>query len=191
MSSGSNRRRGQKYQNVTAFRNDKYRPNERLKKLNSLVHNGVCARCKSQLEWRIKFGKYKLLTQPSTCIKCLQKTVKTSYHKVCHACSIHLGLCAKCGCQGATEIPFASEEGPESIGVEQMQRKEDSSKLHSHSQCKGITAFAAGGASSLGARFCEHAGETATPCVDNVGSQASSTTLHCSHVFQLLDRFQA
>uniref|UniRef100_UPI00358F4E43 uncharacterized protein C9orf85 homolog isoform X2 n=1 Tax=Myxine glutinosa TaxID=7769 RepID=UPI00358F4E43 len=106
-------------------------------KLNSLVHNGVCARCKSQLEWRIKFGKYKLLTQPSTCIKCLQKTVKTSYHKVCHACSIHLGLCAKCGCQGATEIPFASEEGPESIGVEQMQRKEDSSKLHSHSQCKG------------------------------------------------------
>uniref|UniRef100_UPI00358FDF65 uncharacterized protein isoform X3 n=1 Tax=Myxine glutinosa TaxID=7769 RepID=UPI00358FDF65 len=99
MSSGSNRRRGQKYQNVTAFRNDKYRPNERLKKLNSLVHNGVCARCKSQLEWRIKFGKYKLLTQPSTW--------------------------------------FASEEGPESIGVEQMQRKEDSSKLHSHSQCKG------------------------------------------------------
>lgn len=30
-------------------------------------------------------------------VKCLQKTVKDSYHTVCKPCACELDLCAKCG----------------------------------------------------------------------------------------------
>ncbi|XP_069796587.1 uncharacterized protein C9orf85 homolog isoform X2 [Narcine bancroftii] len=58
------RRRGQKYQNVTVFKNDKYDKSNKMKMLNAIMHTGVCKRCKEVLEWKIKYSKYKTLSQP-------------------------------------------------------------------------------------------------------------------------------
>ncbi|XP_042304635.1 uncharacterized protein C9orf85 homolog isoform X4 [Sceloporus undulatus] len=76
------------------------------KKINAKVHEGLCQRCKEVLEWRVKFNKYKPLTQPKKCVKCLQKTVKDSYHVICKPCACELDLCAKCGKREEIVIPI-------------------------------------------------------------------------------------
>ncbi|XP_078070065.1 uncharacterized protein C9orf85 homolog [Mustelus asterias] len=91
------RKRAQKHQNAIGFKNDKYIKSERIKRLNAMVHSGVCKRCKEVLEWKIKYNKYKPLSQARKCVKCLQKTVKDSYHVMCKPCAFKLELCAKCG----------------------------------------------------------------------------------------------
>ncbi|XP_077105167.1 uncharacterized protein C9orf85 homolog [Ranitomeya variabilis] len=91
------RSRPQKHRNVTVFKNDKYDSSSKTKKINCKQHDGVCQRCKDVLEWRVKFSKYKPLSQPRKCVKCLQKTVKEAYHIICQPCALQLELCAKCG----------------------------------------------------------------------------------------------
>ncbi|XP_073399834.1 uncharacterized protein C9orf85 homolog [Dendrobates tinctorius] len=91
------RSRPQKHRNVTVFKNDKYDSSSKTKKINCKQHDGVCQRCKDVLEWRVKFSKYKPLSQPKKCVKCLQKTVKEAYHIICKPCALQLELCAKCG----------------------------------------------------------------------------------------------
>lgn len=54
----------QKYQNKTAFRNNLHDASDKTKMLNQLAIQGCCARCKEILEWKIKFKKYKMLSQP-------------------------------------------------------------------------------------------------------------------------------
>ncbi|KFR14143.1 Uncharacterized protein C9orf85, partial [Opisthocomus hoazin] len=66
-------------------------------KINAKLHDGVCQHCKGILEWRVKFSKYKLLSKPKKCVKCLQKTVKDPYHIICRPCAAKLEVCAKCG----------------------------------------------------------------------------------------------
>ncbi|KGL94415.1 Uncharacterized protein C9orf85, partial [Charadrius vociferus] len=66
-------------------------------KINAKLHDGVCQHCKGILEWRVKFSKYKLLSKPKKCVKCLQKTVKDPYHIICRPCAGKLKICAKCG----------------------------------------------------------------------------------------------
>ncbi|XP_073508805.1 uncharacterized protein C9orf85 homolog isoform X2 [Phyllobates terribilis] len=90
------RSRPQKHRNVTVYKNDKYDSSSKTK-INSKEHEGVCQRCKDVLEWRVKFRKYKPLSQPKKCVKCLQKTVKNAYHIICKPCALQLELCAKCG----------------------------------------------------------------------------------------------
>ncbi|XP_059830771.1 uncharacterized protein C9orf85 homolog isoform X2 [Hypanus sabinus] len=58
------RKRAQKHQNVIVFKNDKYDKSNKTKRLNAIVHTGVCKRCKEVLEWKIKYSKYKPLSQP-------------------------------------------------------------------------------------------------------------------------------
>ncbi|XP_069619563.1 uncharacterized protein C9orf85 homolog [Ranitomeya imitator] len=91
------RSRAQKHRNVTVFKNDKYDSSSKTKKINCKQHDGVCQRCREVLEWRVKFSKYKPLSQPRKCVKCLQKTVKEAYHIICQPCALQLELCAKCG----------------------------------------------------------------------------------------------
>ncbi|XP_066511139.1 uncharacterized protein C9orf85 homolog [Hoplias malabaricus] len=107
---GGSRSRAQKYQNTVAFKNDKHGANPQVKKANAKVHEGLCQRCKDILEWKVKYNKYKSLTQPSKCVKCLQKTVKDAYHILCKACAIKLELCAKCGKKEEIVIPFNRKE---------------------------------------------------------------------------------
>nr|XP_060618188.1 uncharacterized protein C9orf85 homolog isoform X1 [Anolis sagrei ordinatus]XP_060618189.1 uncharacterized protein C9orf85 homolog isoform X1 [Anolis sagrei ordinatus]XP_060618191.1 uncharacterized protein C9orf85 homolog isoform X1 [Anolis sagrei ordinatus] len=88
-----------------------------LTKINAKVHEGLCQHCKEVLEWRVKFNKYKTLTQSKKCVKCLQKTVKDSYHIICKPCACELELCAKCGKREDIVIPIQSENQPSKLDV--------------------------------------------------------------------------
>lgn len=104
------RKRAQKHQNCIAFKNDKYDKTNKIKRLNAIVLEGVCKRCKEVLEWKIKYSKYKPLSQHRRCVKCLQKTVKDSYHIMCKPCAFKLELCAKCGKKEEIVHPLTSSE---------------------------------------------------------------------------------
>ncbi|XP_055128238.1 uncharacterized protein C9orf85 homolog isoform X3 [Symphalangus syndactylus] len=81
----------------------------KLQKINAKLHDGVCQRCKEVLEWRVKYSKYKPLSKPKKCVKCLQKTVKDSYHIMCRPCACELEVCAKCGKKEDIVIPLNKE----------------------------------------------------------------------------------
>ena len=61
---GNNSKKGQKYQNTKAFKNDLYDTSKGTKQINGLIVGGVCAKCREIIEWRKKFKKYKPLTAP-------------------------------------------------------------------------------------------------------------------------------
>uniref|UniRef100_A0A9L0RS16 Chromosome 23 C9orf85 homolog n=1 Tax=Equus caballus TaxID=9796 RepID=A0A9L0RS16_HORSE len=99
------RSRPQRHQNTFSFKNDKFDKSVQTKKINAKLHDGVCQRCKEVLEWRVKYSKYKPLSKPKKCVKCLQKTVKDSYHIMCRPCACELDVCAKCGKKEDIVIP--------------------------------------------------------------------------------------
>ncbi|XP_023273972.1 uncharacterized protein C9orf85 homolog [Seriola lalandi dorsalis] len=102
------RSRGQKHQNITAYKNDKYGATAQVKKAKSKIHDGLCQHCKDVLDWKVKYNKYKSLTQPRKCVKCSQKTVKDAYHIICKPCSLQLEICCKCGKKEDIIIPVNS-----------------------------------------------------------------------------------
>ncbi|KAK7271842.1 hypothetical protein RJT34_28072 [Clitoria ternatea] len=59
---------------------------------------GVCHRCKEQIEWKRRYGKYKPLLQPAKCQRCSKRAVRQAYHNLCSGCAKEHGLCAKCCC---------------------------------------------------------------------------------------------
>lgn len=125
------RSRPQKHQNTFTFKNDKFDKSVQTKKINAKLHDGVCQRCKEVLEWRVKYSKYKPLSKPKKCVKCLQKTVKDSYHIMCRPCACELEVCAKCGKKEDIVIPFNKEisENSENQGFNHgrsCKREEDS-----------------------------------------------------------------
>ncbi|XP_061673332.1 uncharacterized protein C9orf85 homolog isoform X2 [Syngnathoides biaculeatus] len=101
----ASRTRTQKHQNTTAFKNDKFGASVQVKKANSKIHDGLCQHCKGVLEWKVKYKKYKSLTQPRKCVKCSQKTVKDAYHIICKPCSLQMEICCKCGKKEDIVIP--------------------------------------------------------------------------------------
>ncbi|XP_023659015.1 uncharacterized protein C9orf85 homolog [Paramormyrops kingsleyae] len=107
------RTRGQKYQNTTAFKNNKYGTSVQVKTATAKVHDGVCQHCKDVLEWKVRYNKYKPLTQPRKCVKCLQKTVKDAYYIICKPCALRLQQCAKCGKETDVVIPLTTNEEEE------------------------------------------------------------------------------
>lgn len=70
------RKRPQKYKNTFAFKNDLYDKSTKIKNLNALSINEVCQRCHDQIEWKIKYRKYKALTKPANCNCCNERKVK-------------------------------------------------------------------------------------------------------------------
>ncbi|XP_072467631.1 uncharacterized protein C9orf85 homolog isoform X2 [Notamacropus eugenii] len=100
------RTRSQRHQNAFSFRNDKFDSSVRTKRINAKLHDGVCQHCKEVLEWRVKYSKYKPLSKPKKCVKCLQKTVKDSYHMICRPCACELEVCAKCGKKEEIVLPL-------------------------------------------------------------------------------------
>ncbi|KAM3867574.1 uncharacterized protein C9orf85 homolog [Diretmus argenteus] len=135
----ASRSRAQKHQNAVAFKNDKYGATVQVQKAKSKIHDGLCQRCKDVLEWKVKYNKYKSLTQPRKCVKCSEKTVKDAYHIICKPCSLQLELCAKCGKKEDIVIPVNSQNVDETEqdedGNEKKkgcgQRKEDFNDLDS------------------------------------------------------------
>ncbi|XP_067938197.1 uncharacterized protein C9orf85 homolog [Watersipora subatra] len=90
------RTRPQKHKNSRAFKNNQNDRTNLIQMLNSLEIFGVCTRCKDQIEWRIKYKKYKPLAAPKKCVKCEQKTVKRAYTTACEPCGSSLQICLKC-----------------------------------------------------------------------------------------------
>ncbi|TRY81955.1 hypothetical protein DNTS_013400 [Danionella cerebrum] len=72
------RSRGQKHQNLTAYRNDKHGASLQIKRANAKVHDGLCRHCKDVLEWKVKYNKYKTLTQPRKCFDQKEREEETS-----------------------------------------------------------------------------------------------------------------
>ncbi|BET01046.1 unnamed protein product [Nesidiocoris tenuis] len=89
--------RSQKHENNRAFKNDLYDSTPQTKLINSLVITDVCKRCKGVLEWKIKYKKYKIQKNPSTCTKCNQRNVTKSYRIICAPCAEKFCVCPKCG----------------------------------------------------------------------------------------------
>lgn len=102
----STRKRPQKYQNKTAFKNDLHDTSQKTKLINSLEVNGVCKRCKDIIEWKIKYKKYKPLTAPRKCVGCDEKAVKHAYHLLCGKCASQKNVCAKCCIDVEVSIMF-------------------------------------------------------------------------------------
>lgn len=96
----TNRKRPQKHQNRTAFKNDLHDTSHQTKFINSLSIYGVCKRCKDILDWKIKYKKYKPLTAPRKCTGCEQKSIKHAYHMLCNQCAKERSVCPKC-CKSA------------------------------------------------------------------------------------------
>ena len=57
------RKRGQKYQNKFAFKNSLHDTSKRTKEINSTQIHACCEKCKLIVEWKIKYKKYKPLSQ--------------------------------------------------------------------------------------------------------------------------------
>lgn len=53
-----------KHKNKTAFKNSLHDTSKRTQQINSMQVTGACARCKDVIEWKIKYKKYKPLSQP-------------------------------------------------------------------------------------------------------------------------------
>lgn len=60
---------------------------------------GVCLRCRDQIEWKRKYGKYKPLSEPAKCQKCSKRNVRQAYHNLCNGCAKEHKVCAKCSCR--------------------------------------------------------------------------------------------
>lgn len=119
---GNSKKKGQKYQNTVAFKNDLHDKSRKTKEINSLVVTGVCARCREVIEWRKKFKKYKPLTAPKKCVKCLQKTVIQAYHIMCSKCAAVAKVCEKCGEEKeimAKSMPSSAEKASQESMLQQ------------------------------------------------------------------------
>lgn len=57
---------------------------------------GVCTRCREQIDWKRRYGKYKQLTEPAKCQGCSKRAVRQAYHNLCNGCAKEQGVCAKC-----------------------------------------------------------------------------------------------
>ncbi|GAB2300092.1 hypothetical protein Dimus_034132 [Dionaea muscipula] len=99
----SSRQGPPKHQNTYAWKPNAGRkineiePGGRYRPLSDIT--GVCPRCKEQIEWKRKYGKYKPLTEPAKCQRCSKRAVRQAYHNLCTGCAKDHKLCAKCCCR--------------------------------------------------------------------------------------------
>eukprot|EP00122_Pirum_gemmata_P020828 Pgem_evm1s19443 len=101
---GNCKKTAQKHQNTHSFsHNSKSKKSERIMNFQS---DGVCHKCKENLEWRKKYRKYKPLTAPKICLTCKKRTITKAYRTRCNDCALKEKVCAKCGDQEMS-IPIA------------------------------------------------------------------------------------
>ncbi|XP_017112728.1 uncharacterized protein C9orf85 homolog [Drosophila elegans] len=117
------RTRAQKHKNRHVFKNDLHDKTPQQIRLNAMHVSTVCQRCKEQIEWKIKYKKYKPLSQAKTCAHCKERTVKKAYHVVCRDCAIKAHVCAKC-LKSADEVAI-EEAQPTPREEQQLQAEMD------------------------------------------------------------------
>jgi len=91
-----NRKKPPKHQNTTAWNWKRDKSDSKAKLIQSLTIINCCQRCTEVIEWKIKYGKYKPLSQPAKCVRCSGKKIKYAYHILCADCVSETGHCAKC-----------------------------------------------------------------------------------------------
>ncbi|EDX02591.1 uncharacterized protein C9orf85 homolog [Drosophila yakuba] len=119
------RTRAQKHKNRHVFKNDLHDKTPQQLRLNAMHVSTVCQRCKEQIEWKIKYKKYKPLTQAKICAHCKERSVKKAYHVVCRDCAIKANACAKC-LKSATEVAI---EEPQPTPREEQQLQSEMDRL--------------------------------------------------------------
>ncbi|VAH64226.1 unnamed protein product [Triticum turgidum subsp. durum] len=112
-------------------------PGGRFRPLSEIT--GVCQRCRDQIDWKRKYGKYKPIVEPAKCQKCSKRNVRQAYHNVCtgefrllggvscySGCSKELGICAKC-CTSVKHLVGrdAEEANSERKELEEMNKNKD------------------------------------------------------------------
>ncbi|XP_059169063.1 uncharacterized protein C9orf85 homolog [Physella acuta] len=114
------RTRKQKYQNNRAFKNDMHDKSDKTKLINNLNFEGICLLCKDIIQWKIKYNKYKPLSQPATCVRCHKKTVKKAYYTVCQPCATQVKVCAKYNTKQDSIIQVGQSEEEKKAQEEQL-----------------------------------------------------------------------
>ena len=71
-------------------------------KIQKIMCEGVCSRCRDKVQWRFKYDKYKPLKNVGTCQNCKNKCVTKAYHSYCDACGKSKGVCPSC-CKSYSE----------------------------------------------------------------------------------------
>ena len=90
------RNRSQKHQNLTKWNAyNKFKTDPKSKIASSVTVTNCCLKCTGVIEWKIKYGKYKPLTQPAKCTRCLEKRIKSAYHILCQPCVEETKNCAQ------------------------------------------------------------------------------------------------
>ncbi|XP_023294684.2 uncharacterized protein C9orf85 homolog [Lucilia cuprina] len=121
----ASRTRAQKHKNRHVFKNDLHDKTPLQKRLNTLHISEVCQHCKGVIEWKIKYKKYKPLSQPKTCTKCSQKKIRKAYHVLCRECALEAKVCAKC-LKSAEEVEI---EPPQPTPEEELKLKVEMERL--------------------------------------------------------------
>ncbi|XP_060661997.1 uncharacterized protein C9orf85 homolog [Drosophila nasuta] len=121
----ASRTRAQKHKNRHVFKNDLHDKTPQQMRLNKMHVSTVCQRCKEVIEWKIKYKKYKPLTQAKTCARCQQRTVRKAYHVICRDCAVKDHVCAKC-LKSADEVAI---EAPEPTPQEEQQLQVEMDRL--------------------------------------------------------------
>lgn len=78
-------------------------------KIQKLMCEGVCRRCREKVQWKFKYDKYKPLKNPATCQQCKQKTIVKAYRTLCDSCAAKRGVCPGC-CLNPAENERLDEE---------------------------------------------------------------------------------
>ena len=74
---GDNQKKGQKHQNRQVY-HTKF--NDKASKLKDTTPmDRLCDRCYEQINWKLKFNKYKPLTATAKCHKCDNKNIIKAY----------------------------------------------------------------------------------------------------------------
>lgn len=71
---------------------------EKEVKIQKLMCEGICRRCKDKVQWRFRYDKYKPLKSVGSCQNCKSKAVTKAYRTLCDACGKKKGVCPSC-CQ--------------------------------------------------------------------------------------------
>ena len=87
--------KSQKYKNKTEFKikyNDK-----KIELIKNAPLDKLCGKCYGIIEWKLKYGKYKVPNTASKCFICQMKTVVKAYRTICDPCAKEHKKCSKCG----------------------------------------------------------------------------------------------
>merc|ERR1711981_615382 len=99
------------------------------------VLDKLCQHCYDTIKWKLDYGKYKPITTPGKCNKCLQKTIFKSYRTICDKCASEKKLCTKCG-KSASDYAEMTEKMQERIKVDTKAQDDYMSELREASRRK-------------------------------------------------------